>query len=122
MYADVVMQLDREKFESTLEAYKTSHGYKQDTEMTGDDWQKLIDQYKRLVRELSPDGTDFPQDVWQQLWGAIGAVFGSWNNARAITYRKMNGYPDAWGTAVSVQVSLGVLRLFLERQWMSENE
>ena len=106
MYADVVMQLDGEKFESVLGAYKTARGYALDPDMTGDDWQHIVADYKKLVRDLSPDGADFPQDVWQQLWGAIGAVFGSWNNARAITYRKMNGYPDAWGTAVSVQVRL----------------
>lgn len=103
MYADVVMQLDRDRFENALEAHKTKKGYKLDTEMSGDDWQEMIVKYKKLVRELSPDGKEFPQDVWKQLWGAIGAVFGSWNNARAITYRKMNGFPDAWGTAVSVQ-------------------
>src|SRR4029077_16391671 len=76
-------------------------GAKNDAQIPAKNLRELLDTYKKIVRDRS--GNDFPQDVQEQLWGAIGAVFLSWNNQRAITYRKLNGIPDDWGTAVNVQ-------------------
>ncbi len=101
MYADVVMEIDREHFEHELFALRDKVGVKTDAEIPAQPLRGLVDTYKKIVREKS--GHDFPQNVQDQLWGAIGAVFNSWNNARAITYRKLNRIPDDWGTAVNVQ-------------------
>ena len=88
--------------QTLLDTYKEEHGYVLDTDLTAADWQAVIVQYKALVeREL---GKPFPQDPKEQLWGAIGAVFGSWMNARAITYRQLHDIPASWGTAVNVQI------------------
>jgi pyruvate,orthophosphate dikinase len=95
MYSDVVLGIDREKFEHELFAMRDAIGAKSDAEIPADKLRELIEKYKQL--------STFPQDVHEQLWGAIGAVFNSWNNQRAITYRKLNGIPDDWGTAVNVQ-------------------
>jgi pyruvate,orthophosphate dikinase len=101
MYSDVVMGLPHHHFEEILETYKDDNGYTLDTDLTAADWKRLIVDYKALVeREL---GKPFPQDPREQLWGAIGAVFSSWMNARAITYRKLHEIPESWGTAVNVQ-------------------
>jgi pyruvate,orthophosphate dikinase len=101
MYSDVVLEIDREHFEHELQALRDRVGVKTDAEIPADALRELLATYKSIVRERR--GRDFPQDVHDQLWGAIGAVFNSWNNQRAITYRKLNGIPDDWGTAVNVQ-------------------
>ncbi|MXN63805.1 pyruvate, phosphate dikinase [Stappia sp. GBMRC 2046] len=101
MYADVVMGLDHHAFEEVLEDFKDGNGHSLDTELTAADWQAVIERYKKLVLEELE--RPFPQDPYEQLWGAIGAVFGSWNSARAITYRRLHDIPGDWGTAVNVQ-------------------
>ena len=101
MYCDVVMGLDHEVFEEILEDRKAGLGHELDTELTAAEWQDVIKLYKaRIEEEL---GKPFPQDPREQLWGAIGAVFSSWMNARAITYRRLHDIPESWGTAVNVQ-------------------
>lgn len=101
MYSDVVLELDHDAFEEALEVAKEDQGYFLDTEMTAGDWRKLVAEYKAIVERLW--GKPFPQDVHDQLWGAIGAVFGSWQSERAKVYRRLNGIPGDWGTAVNVQ-------------------
>ncbi|HEX8169202.1 MAG TPA: pyruvate, phosphate dikinase [Thermoanaerobaculia bacterium] len=101
MYSDVVLEIDREHFEHELVTIRDAAGVQTDAEIPAASLRELVAIYKTLVREKL--GKDFPQDVHEQLWGAIGAVFNSWNNQRAITYRKLNGIPDDWGTAVNVQ-------------------
>ncbi len=101
MYSDVVLGVDHDAFEDILGGFKDSRDYALDTEISAGEWQSLIERYKALVEEET--GRPFPQDVKEQLWGAIGAVFKSWNGARAITYRKLNAIPEDWGTAVNVQ-------------------
>jgi pyruvate,orthophosphate dikinase len=101
MYADVVLALDHELFEEILENYKGLKGLEYDTELGAEDWSDIVARFKTLVEnEL---GTPFPQDIHDQLWGAIAAVFGSWQNARAIAYRRLHDIPDDWGTAVTIQ-------------------
>ncbi|MBI3071194.1 MAG: pyruvate, phosphate dikinase [Deltaproteobacteria bacterium] len=100
MYGDVVMRLGKEKFEHIFSAQKKKRGVAADTELSADDLREVASLYKGLVRDMT--GTDFPEAVDEQLWGAIGAVFRSWNNDRAVTYRKLNKIPDDLGTAVSV--------------------
>ena len=101
MYSDVVLELDHGRFEEALEIAKEDRGYYLDTDLTADDWRALVAQYKDIVVELG--GKPFPQDVHDQLWGAIGAVFGSWQADRAKVYRRLNDIPGDWGTAVNVQ-------------------
>jgi pyruvate, orthophosphate dikinase len=101
MYSNVVLGLDHHLFEEILDDHKDRNGYSLDTEMTADDWVKLVPLYKKRVEEER--GEAFPQDPQEQLWGAIGAVFGSWMNTRAKTYRRLHNIPEDWGTAVSVQ-------------------
>jgi pyruvate,orthophosphate dikinase len=101
MYSDVVLGVDHYHFEEILDLYKQDHGYTLDTELTADDWKALIGDYKKVVQDKL--GKPFPDDVHEQLWGAIGAVFSSWHNDRAKTYRRLNGIPESWGTAVNVQ-------------------
>ncbi len=101
MYSDVVLGVDHAEFEDILGGFKDQRDYTLDTQVTAEEWQGLIARYKALVEEAT--GKPFPQDPHQQLWGAIGAVFKSWNGARAITYRKLNNIPEDWGTAVNVQ-------------------
>ncbi len=101
MYSDVVLGVDHYHFEELLELAKESRGVDLDTELSADDLQSLTEHYKAKVR--SELGSDFPQDPMVQLWGAIGAVFDSWMNQRAIVYRNLHGIPAAWGTAVNVQ-------------------
>jgi pyruvate,orthophosphate dikinase len=101
MYSNVVLGIDHHHFEEALDAYKERKGYNLDTDLSADDWKQLIGRYKNIVeKELQKP---FPQDPQEQLWGAIGAVFGSWMNARAIKYRELHGIPASWGTAVNVQ-------------------
>ena len=101
MYSDVVLELDHGAFEEALEVAKEDQGYTLDTEMTADDWKALVAEYKSLVSKLWDK--PFPQDVNDQLWGAISAVFGSWQADRAKVYRRLNSIPHDWGTAVNVQ-------------------
>jgi pyruvate,orthophosphate dikinase len=101
MYSNVVLGIEHHLFEDILAEHKDAHGYSLDTELTADDWKMLVSLYKARVEEES--GKPFPQDPREQLWGAIGAVFGSWMNARAKTYRRLHSIPESWGTAVNVQ-------------------
>src|SRR5882757_694697 len=101
MYSDVVLEVGHEHFEEILELHKEKQGYVLDTDLTAQDWAELIKRYKQRVKEET--GNDFPQEPSNQLWGAIGAVFGSWMNQRAITYRRLHTIPESWGTAVNVQ-------------------
>src|SRR5688572_15639650 len=101
MYSSVVLGVGHDHFEEILEAHKEQKGHTLDTDLTADDWAELIKRYKARVKEEA--SADFPQDPQQQLWGAIGAVFGSWQNARANTYRRLHNIPESWGTAVNVQ-------------------
>ena len=101
MYCNVVLGIEHHGFEAILEDHKDRKGYTLDTELDADDWARIIALYKRHAeREL---GKPFPQDPKEQLWGAIGAVFGSWMTPRALTYRRLHGIPESWGTAVNVQ-------------------
>jgi pyruvate, orthophosphate dikinase len=101
MYSDVVLGIDHHLFEDELEIVKEDNGYDNDVELLAEDWQALVTSYKAIVaREL---GEDFPQDVHAQLWGAIRAVFDSWDSDRAKVYRRLNDIPGDWGTAVNVQ-------------------
>ncbi|MEO1661515.1 MAG: pyruvate, phosphate dikinase [Pseudomonadota bacterium] len=101
MYSNVVLGLRHDTFEYLLDDYKDSQGFELDTEMEAADWKTIVSQYKDAVQDKL--GKPFPDDPREQLWGAIGAVFGSWMNDRAILYRKLNDIPAAWGTAVNVQ-------------------
>ena len=101
MYSNVVLGLSHDTFEYILDDYKERQGFELDTEMQAEDWKAIIVSYKEAV--LKDLGEPFPDDPKKQLWGAISAVFGSWMNDRAITYRKLNDIPTEWGTAVTVQ-------------------
>ncbi len=101
MYSDVVLGIGHHHFEEILDDHKDRNGYTLDTDLTADDLVDLVDRYKQRVEEES--GNPFPQDPHAQLWGAIGAVFGSWMNQRAVTYRRLHNIPESWGTAVNVQ-------------------
>jgi len=101
MFGDVVLGIEHDKFEKILFAKKDSLGVKLDNELTVDALKGLVGEFKRLIKEET--GNAFPQDPKQQLWMAIDAVFDSWNNKRAITYRRINNIPEHWGTAVNVQ-------------------
>ncbi len=108
MYGDVVLGLkpvnkdDIDPFEAIIEAKKRERGVQSDTDLTADDLKDLVAEFKAAIKEKT--GHDFPEDPMKQLWGAIGAVFGSWMNDRAIAYRKMYDIPESWGTAVNVQL------------------
>jgi pyruvate,orthophosphate dikinase len=101
MYSDVVLGFEHHNFEDILDTFKDGQGYHSDTDVTADDWVDLVGRYKEAV--LRETGEAFPQDPHTQLWGAIGAVFSSWMNARAVTYRRLHDIPESWGTAVNVQ-------------------
>jgi pyruvate,orthophosphate dikinase len=101
MYSDVVLGFEHHHFEDILDTFKDGQGYSLDTDLTGDDWVELVGRYKEAVARET--GNEFPQDPHEQLWGAIGAVFSSWMNARAVTYRRLHDIPESWGTAVNVQ-------------------
>ena len=101
MYSNVVLGVDHGIFEDILDTHKNLNGFSLDTDLGAEDWLEIVDAYKEAVeRETSKP---FPQNTGEQLWGAIAAVFGSWQNARANTYRRLHGIPDSWGTAVNVQ-------------------
>ena len=101
MYSDVVLEIDRENFEHLIDELKKQKGLKLDTDLGTDDWKGLCGKFKTLVEARL--GRPFPEGPWEQLFGAIGAVFRSWNNKRAIEYRRLNNIPAHWGTAVNVQ-------------------
>ncbi|WP_454744945.1 pyruvate, phosphate dikinase [Ciceribacter selenitireducens] len=101
MYGDVVMGIDHEVFEEILEDEKARFGHELDTDLSAVEWQHVTGLYKEVIEELL--GEPFPQDPHVQLWGAIGAVFASWMNPRAVTYRMLHAIPAEWGTAVTVQ-------------------
>ncbi len=107
MFGDVVLGMkpeskeDIDPFEAIMDKLKEEKGYKSDTDMTTEDLKYLVSEFKKAIKQQT--GKDFPTDPWEQLWEAILAVFRSWNNDRAITYRELNGIPHDWGTAVNVQ-------------------
>ncbi len=101
MYGSVVLGVDHHRFEEIIEHAKLDSGVTEDTQLTAQDWHRVAQAYKEMVE--SETGKPFPQDPQEQLWGAIGAVFGSWMNPRAITYRRLHDIPAEWGTAVNVQ-------------------
>ncbi len=101
MYSDVVLGIDHDIFEETLATMKEDRGATQDTDLTASDLKELVSKYKQIVQ--SRLGKPFPEDVWEQLYGSINAVFRSWNNPRAVKYRALNNIPGDWGTAVNVQ-------------------
>jgi pyruvate,orthophosphate dikinase len=101
MYSDVVMGMDKHSLEHLMDQKKEERGVHLDTDLTAADWKDLVAAFKAKIKEEL--GTPFPEDPQDQLWGAIGAVFGSWMNQRAITYRRLNNIPAEWGTAVNVQ-------------------
>jgi len=101
MYSDVVLGIAHHHFEEILDDHKDRNGYTLDTDLDAEDLEQLVTRYKKRVEEET--GKPFPQDPHAQLWGAIGAVFGSWMNQRAITYRRLYNIPESWGTAVNVQ-------------------
>ncbi len=107
MYGDVVMGLkpeskeEEDPFEIIMDQVKEEKGVKNDNDLSAQDLKKLVELFKAEIKKRT--GKDFPTDPWEQLWGAVSAVFGSWNNQRALTYRKLNNIPANWGTAVNVQ-------------------
>jgi pyruvate,orthophosphate dikinase len=101
MYSNVVLGIEHHNFEEVLELHKSNKGHDLDTDLSAGEWRDVVAEYKGIVERES--GKPFPQDPREQLWGAIGAVFGSWMNQRAITYRRLNNIPESWGTAVNVQ-------------------
>jgi pyruvate,orthophosphate dikinase len=101
MYGQVVLGIDHHHFEELLESHKLDSDVALDTDLSAEDWKTVVAGFKDVVAEEY--GHPFPQDPEEQLWGAIGAVFGSWMNARAVTYRRLHDIPADWGTAVNVQ-------------------
>lgn len=107
MYGDVVMGLkpeskeEEDPFEVIIDEMKERKGVNLDTDLSADDLKELVQLFKDAIKKTT--GKEFPTDPWEQLWGAVSAVFGSWNNQRALTYRKLNNIPADWGTAVNVQ-------------------
>ncbi len=101
MYSDVVMELSKKRFEVIIDEMKEARGVKMDTELNADDLKEMVVKFKEFYK--SELGTDFPQDPKEQLMGAVKAVFRSWDNERAVFYRRMNDIPSSWGTAVNVQ-------------------
>jgi pyruvate,orthophosphate dikinase len=101
MYSGVVLGVEHHNFEEVLDLHKSNKGHELDTDLSAQEWRDVITDYKALVERET--GKPFPQDPREQLWGAIGAVFGSWMNQRAITYRRLHNIPESWGTAVNVQ-------------------
>jgi pyruvate,orthophosphate dikinase len=101
MYGQVVLGIEHHHFEELLENHKIETGAVLDTELGAEDWKSLVAGFKEVVQDET--GKPFPQDAHEQLWGAIAAVFGSWNNTRAVTYRRLHNIPAEWGTAVNVQ-------------------
>ncbi|HQT45596.1 MAG: pyruvate, phosphate dikinase [Acidocella sp. 20-63-7] len=101
MYGSVVLGVDHHRFEEIIENAKLEADVVEDTALSVENWQQVVEDYKAMVEEET--GSPFPQDPADQMWGAIGAVFGSWMNPRANTYRRLHDIPASWGTAVNVQ-------------------
>ena len=101
MYGEVVLEIPQDRFESRIEARKVERNLRLDVELTAGDWQRIVREFQEIVHEHT--GQPFPQDPAEQLWGAVAAVFRSWDNPRARRYRKIHDIPDSWGTAVNVQ-------------------
>ena len=101
MYSNVVLEVDHHNFEDLLDNYKLTKGVLSDTDLKAEDWKTIVGNYKDIVKKHTKK--DFPQDSHEQLWGAISAVFKSWHNQRAKTYRRLNNIPEEWGTAVNIQ-------------------
>src|SRR6201996_5496205 len=101
MYGSVVLGVDHHRFEEIIEHAKLDTRVTEDTQLSAQDWHRVAQSYKDMIE--GETGKPFPQDPEEQLWGAIGAVFGSWRNPRANTYRRLHDIPEAWGTAVTVQ-------------------
>lgn len=101
MYGDVVLGVEHHDFEEIMDQHKRDNDITQDTQVTAEGWKEIIAEFKKLVKDTT--GKDFPTDPKEQLWGAIGAVFNSWMTPRAVTYRRLNDIPAAWGTAVNIQ-------------------
>ncbi|WP_376098109.1 pyruvate, phosphate dikinase [Roseomonas sp. CCTCC AB2023176] len=101
MFGSVVLGVDHHRFEEIIDEAKMAAGATEDTQLSSDDWRRVADEYKHMVQQVT--GNPFPQEPTAQLWAAIGAVFGSWMNQRAITYRRLHDIPEEWGTAVNVQ-------------------
>src|SRR6201995_5721506 len=101
MYSDVVLGVDHSAFEEILDEEKDTKGVELDTDLDADDLKRIAEAYKKRVQQEL--GRPFPENVEEQLWGAIGAVFGSWQSPRANTYRRLNNIPEEWGTALTVQ-------------------
>ena len=101
MYSNVVLEVDHHNFEDLLDNYKLTKGVLSDTDLKAEDWKTIVGNYKDIVKKNTKK--DFPQDSYEQLWGAISAVFQSWQNQRAKTYRRLNNIPEEWGTAVNIQ-------------------
>jgi pyruvate,orthophosphate dikinase len=101
MYSDVVLGVDREHFEHLIEECKEKNKVRLDTELSAQNWKELVGVFKAYVLQIT--GKPFPENPKEQLWGAVGAVFQSWMNKRAIEYRRIHGIPEEWGTAVNVQ-------------------
>jgi pyruvate,orthophosphate dikinase len=101
MYSNVVLDVDHHNFEDLLDNYKLTKGVLSDTDLKAEDWKTIVGNYKDIVKKNTKK--DFPQDSHEQLWGAISAVFKSWQNQRAKTYRRFNNIPEEWGTAVNIQ-------------------
>jgi pyruvate,orthophosphate dikinase len=101
MYGNVVLGVDHSVFEDILDNFKNLYGFGLDTDLGPEEWRQIVDQYKEAIEDAV--GRSFPQNLGEQLWGAIAAVLGSWHNARAVTYRQLHDIPDDWGTAVTVQ-------------------
>lgn len=102
MYSDVVMEVPKSYFEKIIDEVKEAKGIQYDTELTVEDLKELVEKFKKVYKDAM-NGEDFPQDPKEQLMGAVKAVFRSWDNPRAIVYRRMNDIPGDWGTAVNVQ-------------------
>ena len=101
MYSNVVLEVDHHNFEDLLDNYKLTKGVLSDTDLKAENWKTIVGNYKDIVKKNTKK--DFPQDSHEQLWGAISAVFQSWQNQRAKTYRRLNNIPEEWGTAVNIQ-------------------
>src|SRR4029079_5999120 len=101
MFSNVVLDVAHHYFEEALELQKEDLGVHMDTDLKADDWRSMVTEYKKIVEKRT--GKPFPQEPREQLWGAISAVFSSWMNQRAITYRRLHDIPESWGTAVNVQ-------------------
>ena len=114
MYSNVVLDVDHHNFEDLLDNYKLTKGVLSDTDLKAEDWKTIVGNYKDIVKKNTKK--DFPQDSHEQLWGAISAVFKSWQNQRAKTYRRLNNIPEEWGTAVNIQSMVLVIWVMIAQQ------